>query len=175
MEFIKRHKILTTIVVLIILFIVVEKIMYNHVHSIVEKVADIKIESYIRAQGLENEEILEDTGTESDRYYPWVGRRIVFKKNPNIVNVYYRSGLQFWTIKEMLYPYLILDDVLESYSGSYKGVSFHQEMNDDYHTHTSFTEYDEKNGYNKKYYEDGYREEGELDEFGRVLREIPWK
>lgn len=124
MEFIKRHKILTSIIVLIILFIVVEKVMYNHVHSIVERVADVKIDAYIRAQGLEDEEILEDSGTNSDRYYPWVGRRIVFKKNPKVVNVYWKHGLWFWTTKEMLYPYLRLDEDLEDSEGVYKGVSF---------------------------------------------------
>lgn len=161
MGFIKKHKIISFIIFLLTLFVIVEIGMRKHVHIILEKNADKKIEAYIKAQGLEDEERLEDPGTISSSYYPWVGKEIIFKNNPEIYYVYERQGVYFDNIYDYINPYSRLEEYLKDYEDDYMGISFRQEDGDG---NFQYELVDEDDIY-----------EGELDKDGNLLREIEWQ
>lgn len=74
-------KALITLIIIIILSPIILIFIHMGVTNYIFKESKNSIEEYIKAQGLENEEILEDSGYS---HYMEAARTIVFAKNPDI-------------------------------------------------------------------------------------------
>lgn len=156
-------------IIAIIIFIFLSPIILIFIHKGVTNYifwqSKDNIEEYIIAQGLENEEILEDSGYD---YYLDAGRTIVFAKNPKIKYSYSAGDFVFHDLDYYINPFKRLGDKYGVRGENYKGVIF------------TYSEDIVEDGIETtKYYDDEGMEdgvlEGKVDINGKLIKEIPWK
>lgn len=146
----KKGKKRYIILLVILIFIGLNK-LYDHV---LIQDANKQINLYRKAQGLDKEEILKDTGTHlgEDVYF----RKIRYKKNPDETYLYTRTSRVYWNLYYHI-PFFGMNQFLE-------------EGKDVYYEGVDFTIQSAMEGE-----EDPTTKEGRLDIKGKLIQEIPWK
>ena len=158
-------KALITLIIIIILSPIILVFIHKEVDKYIEKESKNSIEEYILAQGLENEEILEDSGY---AHFLSTERTIVFAKNPEIKYNYSAGDFIFHDIDYYFNPFKRLKDRYNVKDRNYKGVSFNHSKD------IVDNGYEIEEHYYDEDMEDGVLE-GKVDINGKLIKEIPWK
>lgn len=157
-RFNKKRKIIMSILLVYISLILIELPIYKY---LVNK----RIDKYIEAQGLKNEEVISDSGLYRLYYFPTGGnilnRNIEYKKNPETIYVYSIGGRIYSFLP--FYNVLTFNSMIKNDTDHYEGILF--EVRDK----ANFAFKDEE------FIDGKYVSEGELDSNGKLLIEIPWK
>lgn len=146
------------IMVLYSIFFCIEEVIYRNLVS-------ESIDDYIKAQGLNNEEVLTDTGLKNEGSYGFK-RTIIYKNSPDMEFIY-SSGPKEYNDFKLFVPFYNLitykyriENKEFAYNGVYLSWHYLKDSDDPY----AEIDYEKIRSF----------EVGELDIFGNLLKEIPW-
>lgn len=152
-----KERLIAYFLIIFIILSIVDNIIYRNK---VER----SIDEYIEAQGLKNEEILNDSGV---KYWYGYSRTIVYKNNPDMAYIYVSNIKNRFSLKNLIpfYNSLTYNSKIENKSFYYKGISLSWDYlkgSDDPYEVVDPKEYEPLM-------------EGELDIYGNLFKEIKWK
>ena len=145
----KKFRLIIFIMALYSIFFCIEEVLYKNLVS-------ESIDGYIKAQGLKNQEIIDDSGIEQNIILAIMYRHIIFSNNPKQIYEYSTVGRYYDNFVSLIPFYNVFRYTIDK--NNFGNISFVIRTPD---------------GYGLVDTVDGIYE-GELDKNGKLLKEIPW-